>query len=733
MSNFNLKNIVSISLLACSLSAFGNGFGSVGGVNGQSSSSVGELVPLDELLTPEEAGDVLDANEILPVATQHFTESAQQDIVELTRKMRQRFSTTDPAARQALEEEISSLEESIKSQVTAAELAAAAGFYAELSAVSADQRVEALNTPQDQDPNNLFILYADQTTSAWNQGINLSAVGGMNGTISYHKESGGCVVEVSGLVRSNGVPTSCKVYARRTATAGFFVQSEMLDLEFTPICPTEGQELVASATESSAEVGDSVQITASGGGCGNGVIQYYESQPYCAVSSAGKVTASRASVCSITVTRAPAGTINSAQQATVTVEFVDGQIDGPLLVNAPVSQTSVGERITVTTIGGGTDDSPVTFGTRGTGCQVNSSGEAGAYTDADCEVYANKGGQTASICLRFGAGSANPPVACASPESLQGPLVIATPAGPVSMNLQNEWRSGSYRLAATGGGTGALRFEKVGGTQGCTIAPDGLITATVSSELSGVVCQATARRDGGPEGTVYSTNQVSIAFGEADIDGDGSLVFQPLVISSPAGLTAEAGVSITLEFTGGRTGNPFFGNADLPTGCDITTDGIVTRPDSGLCHVSAFDNPEYSNALCLSFGGAHQDASGTCTEAVPEPEPEASEGIQFAFESDQAAVNEAVSVTLSGLTEGETYSLSGTGGYYCRLSPGGLVVGGGQPIVVELWVALAMQNTCTIDQSCQIWASNYDTGDSVTSAAVGFSRTAETPLPAWCP
>lgn len=732
MSSVNLKSILSISLLACSLSVFGNGFGSVGGVNGQSSSSVGDLAPLEELLTPQEAEEVLDANEILPVATQHFSESAQQDIAELTRKMRQRFSTTDPVAREALEQEISTLEESIKSQVTAAELAAAANFYAELSAVSADQRAEALSTPQDQDPDNLFILYADQTTSAWNQGINLSAVGGMNGTISYHKEAGDCVVEVNGLVRSNGTPTSCKVYARRTAAAGFFVQSEMLDLEFTPICPTEGQALVASSAESSADVGDSVQITASGGGCGNGVIQYYESQAYCAVNSSGVVTASRATVCDITVTRAPLGTINPAQQAIVTIEFIDGRIDGPLLVIAPVSQTTVDGRITVTTIGGGADDSPVTFGTRGTGCQVNSSGEAGAYTDADCEVIANKGGQTASVCLRFGAGSANPPVACAPPESFQGPLVISTPAGPVSMNLQNEWRSGSYRLAATGGGTGTLRFEKVGSTQGCTIGPDGLITATISSELSGLVCQATARRDGGPEGTVYSTNQVSVVFGEAEIDGDGSLVFQPLVISSPAGLTAEAGESITLEFTGGRTGNPFFGNADLPTGCNITTDGVVTRPDPGLCHVSAFDNPEYSNALCLSFGGAQQDASGTCTEAVPEPEPEVSEGIQFAFESDQAAVNEAVSVTLSGLNEGETYYLSGTGGYYCRVSPG-QISGGEQPIVVELSVATSMQNTCTVDQSCQIWAFGGDSGDSVNSAAVGFSRTAETPLPAYCP
>lgn len=602
------------TFLFLSTAAFANGFSSVGAVNGVGPTGGEELQPIEDLL-PSQAQDIKDANDMLSVASQHFSESAQVKIRQLSAKMRERATETDPDRLRTLNDEISALEDAIKAEATAAELAAAREFYVEISQLDSEAQAEAFDTPQPQDPDNPFYLTASPTSQVWNQPIQLAAYGGMNGTISYQLLGGPCRVEVSGMVIStNGqAAATCSVQARRTAAAGFFQQSEPVTVQFTLQCPEEGQALTATASKSSANVGEAVTISASGGGC-DGTIQFYETAPTCSVSSSGTVSATQAGDCAITVTKASPGAINPAQQQVVVISFADPDAGGPLNLSASTTNAALGATVSMIVTGG---TGQALFGVRGTGCSVNSNGQVSSSGARTCEGYVNKGSETASVCINFGGGGPNPPVACAPEGSLDGPLEIAAPTGPVTLS---EGASGSYfggyQLSATGGGTGQLRFEPKGSNPGCTVGQAGNVT--VSTTLTGLTCTVQARRFGGPEGTVLSNNSVTIVFGDADPDAGGSEVFEPLVIASEQGSSANVGEMLQLSFSGGRSGNPTFGNADLPTGCSISTSGSITRSDAGVCHVSAYDAPDTSNALCITFGDVQLDPDSTCAVLVVE-------------------------------------------------------------------------------------------------------------------
>ena len=74
-----------------------------------------------------------------------------------------------------------------------------------------------------------------------------------------------------------------------------------------------------------------------------------------------------------------------------------------------------------------------------------------------------------------------------------------------------------------------------------------------------------------------------------------------------------------LSFTGGRSGNPTFGNAAMPTGCNISTSGQISRATEGVCHVSAYDAPETSNSLCIVFGDLIISDANNCTAQPATP------------------------------------------------------------------------------------------------------------------
>ena len=370
------------TFLFLSTAAFANGFSSVGAVNGVGPTGGEELQPIEDLL-PSQAQDIKDANDMLSVASQHFSESAQVKIRQLSAKMRERATETDPDRLRTLNDEISALEDAIKAEATAAELAAAREFYVEISQLDSEAQAEAFDTPQPQDPDNPFYLTASPTSQVWNQPIQLAAYGGMNGTISYQLLGGPCRVEVSGMVIStNGqAAATCSVQARRTAAAGFFQQSEPVTVQFTLQCPEEGQALTATASKSSANVGEAVTISASGGGC-DGTIQFYETAPTCSVSSSGTVSATQAGDCAITVTKASPGAINPAQQQVVVISFADPDAGGPLNLSASTTNAALGATVSMIVTGG---TGQALFGVRGTGCSVNSNGQVSSIGARTCE------------------------------------------------------------------------------------------------------------------------------------------------------------------------------------------------------------------------------------------------------------------------------------------------------------------------------------------------------------
>ena len=680
-----VNKIVAVILIAVPFSAFAFNAGSVSAVDGTGQTSSSELKSLQDLsdegsISASDEAEIRGRNELLgQAANKDLPDSTAERIAELFKVLQTlNGMSEDHPDYVAKSAEADSLKSQIQSEVASAQARqAATEFYSQLQGLDRDDQLDALDTPQEQDPDNPFYITASHTTRVWNRGIQLSAYGGMNGTVSYHMSGGDCQVTVEGLVISPGRPAACTIYAKRTASAGFFQQSDPITVNFTLECPEEGQALSASASATSANVGESVTISASGGGC-YGVVQYFEASPNCNVSGSGVVTGTRVGDCPVTVTKSSEGSINPSQQQIVTISFVDPNEGGTLSLSANNVSPAVNETANLIVSGG--IGEPL-FGVRGNGCSVNSNGTvSGSGQPRTCEAYVNKGSQTASVCINFGGGGPNPPVGCAPDGSLDGPLVIQAPTGPVSMTETTTVDGdpayfGSYQLTTTGGGTGTLRFESYNSPVGCTVSQNGNVTA--STTQTGLTCTATARRFGGPEGTVLSQNSVTIVFGDADAADGGSQEFQPLVISSSAGLSANVGDSLQLSFTGGRSGNPIFGNAASPTGCSITTDGQVTRATEGVCHVSAYDDPDTSNALCIAFGDLTiTDATACTAQAATAP--------TIAFTASATTVGAPGSVTVTAslnraLKAGESIEIyPETVGGVDPLAGGLCLVGGNQ-------------------------------------------------------
>ena len=588
--------------------------------------------------------------------------------------------------------------------------------------------------PQLQDPDDPFVVRATPSSgqTPWNQPIQLSSFGGEAGNATYHKASGSCQVSVAGLVTlgsplSVGTLTeSCVVYAKNTVTAGYFFESDRLTLQFTRLCNDEGLPLTATAP-SEATVGGAVQINATGGGCvgqvdanlnDQGIIQYFETSPVCSVSDSGLVTGTQAGSCQVTVTKSFDASINPSARQTVTVTFNDPDVDGTLTLSAAQSTAAIGDTVALTVTGGGAGQ-PL-FSRSGSGCSVNSNGELTGQGNVTCVATASKNGQASNpVCVQFGVGSATPPVDCIDPGYFDGPLEIIAVAQSVPVGQ-------GYHLGTRGGGTGTLKFENADGTAACTVSSQGWVVGNDS-----VVCKARARREAADGTIVRSNNYGCVAFGSAVLPPGCSDPFAALVIAAPQGLGASVNGTINLTFTGGQPGPISYAPVPGTAGCNVVSStGAVTRATAGVCPVRAYKGGDYSNTLCLNFGGITLDGTGTCTQAVAEA-PAAPTEPTFTFSALAANDNDSVPFTLTGVASGTSVSFANGSGD-CRVTPL-LTTAGDDGVSATLYINNNQfgEFVCRAELACTVIAI-VEGRWSTSEQSVTFTRVV-TPLPSYCP
>ena len=558
-----LRIFLLLYLVGIGTHAYAN-FGAVGSINGIQPSASTELKPLQEAL--EDSGVDPGVASTLKVETESQNEFEvpgqvllPADVQKLNQliNLRQQLlaDPSDPTVRQQIvdiKDEIDDAVREIKRQAAVAEANQRAADI-----VNSGGTLDT-TTPQPQDPDNLFVLRSDYQERPWNRGIQLSALGGAPGTISFHKSSGDCSVQVSGLVvLGSPIPAGqqtvqCEVYAKNTVTPIEFWQSDPLVLTFTKQCNDEGIPLTVSAPEQ-RNLGQVAQIDAYGGGCVGavtastlddlGYIQYFESEPFCSVDAIGRVSATQAGECSVTVTKASAGAINPAAQQVVTIEFVDPNAEGALSISVANASADSGAVVPVTVSGGGSGSAIFRrVQPPGRICTVNTSGEVQAYGNTTCEVYAIKNGVEAGpVCISFGNGSVVPPPGCRASDFNDGPFQITNPLGVGQVNASHDQVQGYLHEVGYRGGNGEdlglVTFSLAEANDNCRVFTNSLSASTDT------VCKVRAYSGALRE---YSTNLICVPFGTATLSDSCAV--------ENAGGVASSDFDFTFE--GSDTGNP---------------------------------------------------------------------------------------------------------------------------------------------------------------------------------
>ncbi|MGB0966067.1 MAG: hypothetical protein ACPGU3_07865 [Litorivicinus sp.] len=655
-----MNYLIAVFSLLLSVNSWAN-FGAVGGIDGVNPGAASELKTLeDELvdsgLPPSQAQSLateVETKNEFSVTGGELAESTKQSLNSLIEKRLQLEAAGGNDA--TLQAEIDQLSGQLNDAVTnlKRQIQTEAALQRLTDRVNSGGDIDTA-TPQPQNPENRFVLVSNAQSVPWNQSMQLRATGGVAGTISYHRRSGQCDVSVSGLV-TLGIPipagdetSACVVYAKNTLLPTEWWQSDDLNLAFTKQCNDEGIPLTVQAS-SQANLGQTVQIQASGGGCVGlvddqlndvGFIQFYEASPACSVDSNGRVTATQAGSCSVTVTKASAGAINPSVQEIVEITFVDPDINAPLHATADAMTVESGGRSSLQVTGGG-PGSPTFSVVQPAGgiCTVDTNGVVQASGNTTCAAYARKNGQTAGpVCINFGRGSVVPPPECRPDSFSDGPFVVTNPLGNGQVNGSHDQLAGYLHEVGYRGGNGTdlglVTFSLAEANQDCRV-----FTNSVSASTD-TVCKIRAYSGGLAQ---YSNNWICVPFGSAPLSDACTI--------ENSGGTAAADFDFT--FTGSDTGNALDseivltginlgagGSADwaftgqFPYEC-VFNGGNNTKLGQtqvtlihhanrgpGICGVRAWRQgfPDDAVTKCFAFGDYQITDRINCTGSAPAPE-----------------------------------------------------------------------------------------------------------------
>ena len=221
-------------------------------------------------------------------------------------------------------------------------------------------------------------------------------------------------------------------------------------------------------TSVSATVGTSVKVTTSGGS-GTGALKFVASGAHCTISAVGSLSASAATSCKVSVTKAASKGYAAATATSKTFVFT-APAPSVKISNSTLT-AKVGVTITVTA-SGGSGSSAYSFATTGAVCSINPvTGVLNALAVGSCPVTATKGNVTSR------------PVTFTFTEGDQPTLVIGNDTTTDSLvgTATNVFTTG-------GAGTGAVSFTVTG--TGCTIDASGALNDSAAG-----TCVVTAKKE----------------------------------------------------------------------------------------------------------------------------------------------------------------------------------------------------------------------------------------------
>jgi len=214
--------------------------------------------------------------------------------------------------------------------------------------------------------------------------ITLNYAGGSGtGKVTFKATGTGCKITTSGSINklSDSAPGTCSVVATKAASGTFLIANSAA-VVFTFLGKPQAK-LVAKASASSALVGATVTLSATGG-TGKGKVTFSVTGTGCEIISTNKLRSTAVSACSVVATKPGTGAYATATSAAVVVNFIPSTFQ---IVNTVHSGTA-GTPITVLAEGGTVAGTP-SYSVTGTNCSINAStGVLSASDVASCVVTA---------------------------------------------------------------------------------------------------------------------------------------------------------------------------------------------------------------------------------------------------------------------------------------------------------------------------------------------------------
>lgn len=547
--------------------------------------------------------------------------------------------------------------------------------------------------------------------------------------ISYSVVSGPCEITVGGVITPTGLG-ECVVKATERFNAGLSRDSDPLTLTIFDSCPGRDTPFTISASAQQATVGESIQITGSGGGLArcqaNEADHEFFASPsnVCSVGrTSGEVTSLRAGECTITAYNS--GLINEVYAQTVTLEFSDptpsGDSQQGLSISFSDSNPQSGQQISIITVGAGSNTT-LFNAFPANRCQVNSSGGLTA-SDVTCRVTATAGTESVSECISFGSGSLNPPEGCRETGFNNGPFLLSNPRGTGTINNYHEIQ---YR-GGNGSDLGTVTLSLAEPNSACSVSG----TSPSVRATSDTVCKLKAWSSGISR---YSSNNVCVPFGNAALDSDC--------------LTENAGGTSASEFDFSGTQSAAVGSNVTLTGLNLGSSGTVDwdlDPDTwncyftnlndvggwpnvnqltavklhhrenqgdGTCRVKAWRTgyPDEAVTKCFVFGDVTVSDMDACVVDTPEDTSADIGPFRIVVSSNQAPVDGSIDISAAGVAVGDesvdSYSLQVYNGYQCRASN----------YQTRIYASGSYFSGWTIssrndaDRTCRITATKYDNG-----------------------
>ena len=515
--------------------------------------------------------------------------------------------------------------------------------------------------------------------------------------ISYSVVSGPCEITVGGVITPTGLG-ECVVKATERFNAEVSRDSDPLTLTIFDSCPGRDTPFTISASSQQATVGESIQITGSGGGLArcqaNEADHEFFSSPstVCSVGrTSGEVTSLRAGECTITAYNS--GLINDEYAQTVTLEFNDPESTGELILSFSDSSPSAGETVNLI-VTGASPDATVTFNSSDSiACSTSTNATVRGNRDITCLITARViGGESTSRCLTFGRGSVNPPAGCRPDGWSDGPFelfnslgigqVLASPSGN---GLVSELHEVGYR-GGNGQDLGLITLSLAEPNTDCHVHSGAFVSATANT-----VCKVRAYSGGLAQ---YSNNWVCIPFGTATLssacetENAGGTSASDFDFSGTQ--TAAVGSNVTL--TGLNLGSGGTADWDLdpdtlncyftdlndvggwPSAYQLSSVKIHHRENQGdgTCRVKAWRTgfPDEAVTKCFVFGDITVSDMDACVADAPQDASADIGPFGVVVSSTQVAVDGSIEVSATGIEVGDeaedSYSLRVVNSYYCQ-------------------------------------------------------------------